>query len=129
MNHPLLIDSAQFDLDPDTELAVRFPVVVTSLRTLLKKLDPDVVCAERYIIRRGGGRGNSSEYINHFVGCLLTLCHQKHIPVVLVMASQHKTWCKRRWGCDTHEKWRDRYQLNEHQADSLNIASWCYATL
>jgi Holliday junction resolvasome RuvABC endonuclease subunit len=110
--------TGHIELNPDTEINDRLPLIYTVTNNLIKTLSPDLVVAERFVVRPGRGMGNVSEIINQFLGVLYGLCARKNIRLVLVMPSVHKTWRDREG-----YRWPD---LNPHETDAASLACYGY---
>lgn len=106
------------DLGPTTPLEPRLICMRRAINDLLKVQKPDVVFAERFVYRRGRGRGNSGEYINLFLGILYEACVRMRIKVMFVTSGVHKQWMQRTYGSTAQERWP---QIIEHEADALGL--------
>jgi Holliday junction resolvasome RuvABC endonuclease subunit len=115
----LVKQSGHLELDPDTPVGDRLPVVRVRLQDLLGTLKPSLVVAERYIIRPGMGRGNVSEIVNLVLGILWEMCTHQSIPIQLVTPSAHKGWWGRTYFRDPYLRWSD---LTAHEADACSVA-------
>jgi len=113
-----LIESDHLDLDPDRPLNERIAPTRDMLSTLIYKQRPEIVIAERYIVRPGQGRGNNSETINLMLGLLYDTCSQLDVNCLLIIPSAWKGW----WDRTFCRSWYDHWpQLNVHQADACSI--------
>jgi len=113
-----LIESDHLDLDPDRPLNDRMEPTRDMLAGFIYQQRPEIVIAERYIVRPGQGRGNNSEVINLMLALLFDECSQLDVDCRFIMPSAWKTW----WGRTFCRTWYDHWpQLNAHQADACSI--------
>lgn len=113
-----LKETGHLDLNPDNPLNDRIKPTRDLLESLVSAHRPDLVVAERYIVRPGYGRGNNSEAINVMIGLLYAVCNQLNIDCWLVMPNTWKTW----WSKTFARSWYDHWpQLNVHQADACTL--------
>lgn len=113
-----ITSTGHVELNPDTEINDRLPTIHAAVNKLIRTVAPDLVVAERFVVRPGRGMGNVSEIINQLLGILYSLCARKKIRLVLVMPSVHKTWRERegyRW-----------LNLNPHETDAASLACYGY---
>jgi len=87
---------------------------------ILDLVQPDACVFERFMYRPG--LGLAGEFINMLIGMLVDECDSRKIEVLLVMPAQHKTWMKRRYGCDPQEYRPFAKLKTEHERDAASIA-------
>ena len=116
--HTEVVDTGHIDLYPDDPLNERMPLVREAVEHIYLKTKPDLVCAERYIVRPGKGQGNVSEIVNLFLGLVYSEMFGREVPCDLLMPSQHKTWSKANMLRDPGWRWG----LNAHESDAATLA-------
>ncbi len=121
-----LIESDHLELNPDIPLNERIAPTRDMLAGFLYQQRPEIVIAERYIVRPGQGRGNNSETINLMLGLLVAECSQLDVPCKLIIPSAWKTWWDRTFCRTWYAHWP---KLNAHQADACSIGIYGYIQL
>lgn len=117
------IESDHLDIDPDRPLNDRLKPTEDLLTSFVAAQRPEIVIAERYIVRPGQGRGNNAEAINIVLGLLYATCSRVNLPCRLILPSVWKQW----WGRTFCRTWYDHWpQLNAHQADACSIGIYGY---
>ena len=119
-----LIESAHLDLEPDRPLNDRLGPTRDQLIEIISAWHPEIVIAERYIVRPGQGRCNNAESINLFLGLLYATCSQLQIPCWMILPSVWKQWWDRTYSRPWYDHWP---QLNVHQADACSIGIYGYS--
>lgn len=118
-----LLESDHLDIDPDRPLNDRIGPTQEMLTSFVASQRPEVVIAERYIVRPGQGRGNNAEAINIVLGLLYATCSHLSIPCWLIIPSVWKQWWDRTFCRDWYDHWP---RLNAHQADACSIGIYGY---
>jgi Holliday junction resolvasome RuvABC endonuclease subunit len=118
-----LIESDHLDLDPDRPLNDRLAATRGMISTFIYDQRPEVVIAERYIVRPGQGRGNNAEAINIMLGLLYSACSHFDVPCWFILPSVWKQWWDRTFCRDWYAHWP---KLNAHQADACSIGIYGY---
>ena len=106
------------------------------MRRVLKWYKPQVCAVERYQLRRGKGFVGNMELVNIMIGTIAGLCHDRKIPVYLVLPSVHKTWAgkccgavKRKGTLCMHTVPEFAHLGTEHEADASNVIRYCMEKL
>jgi hypothetical protein len=122
----------------------RLDAVGSFFERLVKKKRPDCCCIERFHPRPGFGAVHNIEVVNLMIGQCRTICTFYRIPVILITASEHKSWLSRhfhverlpvgkgkgggkvtkKYDLGTYAEWVDI--KSEHEVDAANVAKFCH---
>ena len=119
---PSTILSERIDMGDKLKIEEKLPLMLKSIKLVLKKTKPSLVVAERFVTRPRGGRGNVSEPVNMFLALLWNECRKKKIPLKLVMAGVWKGWFKRMYGEEAKKFFPKKKNVTEHHLDSKGMA-------
>jgi len=111
-------ETSHLDLEADRPLNDRLDNTLDLLTNLVTRLQPDLVIAERYIVRPGRGLGNNAEVINIALGLLFSTSRQLNKTCRFVMPATWKQWWDKTFARSWYEHWP---HLNRHQADACAL--------